>query len=348
MRFPEGLELKAYGQQLIAGREAKRWTQQQLSKKLFLPVHFIRALEAGEHGMLPEIPYVMSMYRKAATAVGIDPEPMIQACKDYQERQRQPPEEQTQQLQTETGKVVHVGRLSSIASDKQSRNLSNSEISVDDPSTLQKNRRANKGKGDGAILLLGCVLGLVVVALVLLNSEFGPAIRLRLATIMYPETGTTEETQDQALEVPIVQQPAADIPADDDTSEIQPLSQEEQIEGPAVGTVRFIFESNADDNDNRSSWIRVENARGVLLFEDIPESSTSVDLPIADGIRVRLGRPGLVRWQQPGELPQPIPEEAVPGTFIDLIPIPSASQAVPETPTPEVMTEETISVPEAP
>ena len=73
MRFPEGLELKSYGQQLLDGRQAKGWSQKQLSKKLFLPVHFIRALEAGEHGMLPEIPYVMSIYRKVAVAVGVDP-----------------------------------------------------------------------------------------------------------------------------------------------------------------------------------------------------------------------------------------------------------------------------------
>ncbi len=319
MRFPEGLELRTYGQQLLAGREAKGWTQQQLSKKLFLPVHFIRALEAGEHGMLPEIPYVMSMYRKLAVAVDIDPEPMIQACKDLQERERRPSDEQDQQPQP--GSVVHRRQPSSPGHEKQRKEPAKPEAVVAPQHTPQKKRRA--GKGDGVIILVGCGLGLALVALVILNSGFWPVIRSRLITTD-PDAETTEEIQDQAPQTSAVQQqPTTDIPDN------EPVSPERQIGGPELGAVRFIFRS--DVGDDRSSWIRIQDARGVVLFEGTPEPSDTLDLPVAAGIRVRLGRPGLVFWQQPGQTPQPIPESQ-PGVWVELIPAPAANQVVPATP----------------
>ena len=333
MRFPEGLELKTYGQQLLAGREAKGWTQQQLSKKLFLPVHFIRALEAGEHGMLPEIPYVMSMYRKAATAVGIDPEPMIQACKDFQERERQPPDEQAR---TRPGAITHVRQPTSHGTAQRRREPAKPpEATVAPQPTAQQKRRAGQGKGDGVIVLLGCGLVLVLGAVVLLNSEFWPTIRLSPT----PSAPTTEDTQLRILEAPATpQQSIPDMPEIVDS-----IPSERPSEGPELGTVRFIFTSDADDN--RSSWTSIEDARGVPLFEGVPESPASVDLPTAAGIRIRLGRPGLVRWQQPGQPPQPMPETQ-PGIWMELIPGPAVSQVAPATA--EVTTEEPTPAPEVP
>ena len=326
MRFPEGLELRTYGQHLLAGREAKGWTQQQLSKKLFLPVHFIRALEAGEHGMLPEIPYVMSMYRKVAVAVDVDPEPMIQACKDFQAREGLPPANQPQR---ELEEVAH-GANSSSGLPRQSRQTSKPEAGAGPQHTPQQKRRA--GQGDGLIVLVGCALGLSLVAAVLLNSELWLAMRSRIAATPIttdPEAETGAETQDQASEdFPAQGPPVIDIPDTGDIQDTEQVSPEGPTAGPELGTVRFIF--TADANDGRSSWVSIQDARGVLLFESVPEPFTSVDLPIATGIRVRLGRPGLVRWQQPGQPAQPFAESQA-GVWMELIPGPAASRAAPAT-----------------
>lgn len=326
MRFPEGLDLRAYGQHLLAGREAKGWTQKQLSEKLFLPVHFIRALEAGENGMLPEIPYVMSMYRKAATAVDVDPEPMIQACKAFQVRGGQSP---VHQLQPRPGKAVQAPTPSSGRPRKQRREPSIREATATSQHTPQREARAgqSKDKGDWLIVLVGCSLGLALVGVVLLNSELWLTIRSRLIAVdpeAAEEVETVAETQNQASE-----DPATPLQLTADTPDGQSDSPDGQLEEPEPGTVRFIFTANA--NDNRSSWIRVENARGVLLFESTPEPATSVDLPTAAGVRVRLGRPDLVRWQQPGQPPQALPLPQA-GGWIDLIPTPAAGQAAPASP----------------
>ena len=326
MRFPESLELRTYGQQLLAGRQAKGWSQKQLSKKLFLPIHFIRALEAGEHGMLPEIPYVMSMYRKVAVAVGVDPEPMIQACKAFQEEEGRPQIHQPPQPRARD--VVQARNPSSPEPGRQSSEPPRRKATAVPQQTQQK-RHADrgKGKGDGVIVLVGCGMGLALVAAVLLNNELWLAIRSRLVT---PNPRVEEETateiQDPASQPPAI--PRQPIP---DTLDAPLVSTDGQLEepesgGPESGTVRFIF--SADVDDDRSSWIRVENARGVLLFENIPEPFTSMDLPIAAGVRVRVGRPGLVRWQQPGQPPQPLPRNQANG-WIELIPGPVADQAAP-------------------
>ena len=327
MRFPESLELRTYGQQLLAGRQAKGWSQKQLSKKLFLPIHFIRALEAGEHGMLPEIPYVMSMYRKVAVAVGVDPEPMIQACKAFQEREGQP---QVQQPPPRVRQVVRE-RNSSPESGRRSGAPPKREGTAAPQQTQQK-RGGDRGKGDGVIVLVGCGLGLALLAAVLLNSELWPAIRSRLVTPdPEGEVETAPERPDQASETLATRrQPVPDTldppPVSPDGQLEEPEAEPEEADagGPEVGTVRFIFTSDA--NDDRSSWIRVEDARGVLLFENIPEPFTSVDLPITAGVRVRAGRPGLVRWQQPGQPPQPLPRNPTDG-WIELIPGPAAADA---------------------
>ncbi len=319
MRLPEGLELKTYGQQLLAGRQAKGWSQKQLSKKLFLPIHFIRALEAGEHGMLPEIPYVISMYRKVAMAVGVDPEPMIQACKAFQEQEGQP--------------QIHVQEHDS--SPPESRRQSRKPPKREAVAAPQQKRRADRGKGpgkgDGVIVLVGCGMGLALVAVMLFNNELWLAIRSRLAPpdteVEEVETGT--ETQEQASDtLAIQQQPIPDIADTPLVSPDGPLEELEQSEpwGPEPGTVRFLF--TADVNDDRSSWIRIENARGVVLFESTPEPFTSVDLPVTAGVRVRVGRPGLVLWQQPGQPPQPLPQNQQNG-WIELIPGPVADQVAP-------------------
>ena len=338
MRFPEGLELKTYGQQLLAGRQAKGWSQKQLSKKLFLPIHFIRALEAGEHGMLPEIPYVISMYRKVAMAVDVNPEPMIQACKAFQEREGQP---RIHQLQPRDRDLVQGHDASSPDSRSQSREPPKRE----ETATPQQKRRADggkgPGKGDGVIILVGCGMGLALVAAALFNNELRLAIRSRLVPpdteveeVEEVETGT--ETQEQASDTlaiqrqPIPEMPdIADIPlVSPDGPPEEPESEPEQSEpgGPESGTVRFLF--TADPDDDRSSWIRIENARGVILFESTPEPFTSVDLPVTAGVRVRVGRPGLVRWQQPGQSPQPLPRNQQNG-WIELIPGSVSDQAAP-------------------
>ncbi|HBP53925.1 MAG TPA: hypothetical protein DD643_06105, partial [Synechococcus sp. UBA8638] len=273
MRFPEGLDLRAYGQHLLAGREAKGWTQKQLSEKLFLPVHFIRALEAGENGMLPEIPYVMSMYRKAAVAVDVDPEPMIQACKAFLGGGEPP----AHQPQPRSGKAVQAPSPSYGTPQKQRRQPSAGRPEAAAP---QQKARAGQGKdkGDWLIVLVGCGLGLALVGVVVvLNSELLPAIRSRFIPAD-PEAETVAETQDQAPEALV-----PPLPLTTDTPDAQPDPLDEQLEEPEAGTVRFIF--TASDRDSRSSWIRVENARGVLLFESTPDPDTSVDLPIADGVR---------------------------------------------------------------
>lgn len=317
MRFPESLELRTYGQQLLAGRQAKGWTQKQLSNKLFLPIHFIRALEAGEHSILPEIPYVMSMYRKVAVAVDVDPEPMIQACKAFQEREGRSPMNQPQPRASE---VVQARNSSPPGSGRQSSEPPKREVMA----ASQQKRRADKGKGDGVIVLVGCGLGLALVAAVLFNNELWLAIRSRLVTTdpdTDPDVEAVTEIQDQVSGTLAIQrQPIPDIP---DTPLASP---DGQLGEPEAGTVRFIF--TADVDDGRSSWIRVENARGVLLFENIPEPSTSVDLPIAAGVRVRAGRPGLVRWQQPGQPPQTLPRNQ-PNGWIEVLPDPVATQVAP-------------------
>jgi len=312
MRFPESLELRTYGQQLLAGRQEKGWTQKQLSKKLFLPIHFIRALEAGEAGMLPEIPYVISMYRKVGVAVGVDPEPMIQACKAFQEREGQPP---IHQYQPRVGEVVQA-RNAAPEPRRQSSEPPNPEAMA----APQPKRRPDRGKGDGVIVLVGGVMGLALVAAALLNNELWLAIRSRLFTpdpeaeVEEAEGETATGIQDQASEtLAIQQQPIPDIP---DIPDPSPVSPDGQLGEPEPGAVRLTF--SADVDDGRSSWIRVENARGVLLFENIPEPFTSVDLPIAAGVRVRAGRPGLVRWQQPGQPPQSLPQSQ-PDGWIALI-----------------------------
>ncbi|MXZ82912.1 MAG: helix-turn-helix domain-containing protein [Synechococcus sp. SB0666_bin_14] len=331
MRFPEGLELKTYGQQLLAGRQAKGWSQKQLSKKLFLPIHFIRALEAGENGMLPEIPYVISMYRKVAMAVDVDPEPMIQACKAFQEQEGQP---RIHQSDPRARDLVQGHDSSSPESRRQSREPSRRR-EPPKPGAMaasQQKRRADRGKGAGksdrVIILVGCGVGLALVGAVQLANELGPAIRSRLVTsdtaVEEVETGT--EAKDQASDVPAIQQqPIPDIA---DTPLVSPDGPLEELESgePEPGTVRFIF--IADVNDDRSSWIRIEDARGVTLFESVPEPFTSMDLPVTAGVRVRVGRPGLVRWQQPGQPPQPLPQNQE-NDWIELIPGPVAGQAAP-------------------
>ena len=334
MRFPESLELRTYGQQLLAGRQAKGWSQKQLSKKLFLPIHFIRALEAGEHGMLPEIPYVMSMYRKMAVAVGVDPEPMIQACKAFQEQEGQPQIHQPPQPQTRDVVQEH---SSSPEPRRQSSEPPGRKATAVPQQTRQKRRAdRDKGKGDGVIVLVGCGMGLALVAAVLLNNELWLAIRSRLVTPgSQVEEETATEIQDPASQPPAIpRQPIPDtldaplVSPDGqlEEPESEPEPEEPELGEPEPGTVRFIF--SADVDDDRSSWIRVENARGVLLFENIPEPFTSMDLPIAAGVRVRAGRPGLVRWQQPGQPPQPLPRNQTNG-WIELIPGPVADQAAP-------------------
>ena len=328
MRFPEGLELRTYGQQLLAGRQAKGWSQKQLSKKLFLPIHFIRALEAGEHGMLPEIPYVISMYRKVAMAVDVDPEPMIQACKAFQEREGQP---QVHQLQPRAKDVVQGQDSSPPGSRRQSREPPKREAMAAPQQKRRADRGKGSGKGDGIIVLVGCGMGLALVAAVLFNDELWLAIRSRLVPpdteVEEVETGT--ETQEQASDTLAIQrQPMPDIADTPLVSPDGPLEEPERSEpwGPESGTVRFLF--TADVNDDRSSWIRIENARGVVLFESTPEPFTSVDLPVTAGVRVRVGRPGLVRWQQPGQPPQPLPQNQQNG-WIELIPGPVAGQVAP-------------------
>lgn len=333
MRFPEGLELKTYGQQLLAGRQAKGWSQKQLSKKLFLPIHFIRALEAGEHGMLPEIPYVISMYRKVAMAVDVDPEPMIQACKAFQEQEGQPRIHQSQPL----GRDLAQGNDSS---SPESRRQSREPPKPEAMAASQRKRRADRGKGagksDGVIILVGCGIGLALIAAVQLTNELWLAIRSRLVIpdteVEEVETGT--EAQDQASDAPAIQQQPipdiADTPlVSPDGPLEEPESEPEQLElgEPVSGTVRFIF--TADVDDDRSSWIRIEDARGVILFESVPEPFTSVDLPVTTGVRVRVGRPGLVRWQQPGQPPQPLPRNQQNDGWIELIPGPVAGQVAP-------------------
>ncbi|MYF35704.1 MAG: helix-turn-helix domain-containing protein [Synechococcus sp. SB0678_bin_12] len=319
MRFPEGLDLRSHGQQLLAGREAKGWTQKQLSEKLFLPVHFIRALEAGESGMLPELPYVMSMYRKAATAVDVDPEPMIQACKAFQVEGGQLP---IHQPQPRPRQAVQRPNPSSDRPWKQHREPIIREARTTSQHTPQREARAgqSKDKGDWLIVLVGCGLGLALVGVALWNSELWLTLRSRLiaADPEAEEAETVAETQNQVPE-----NLATPPQLTTDTPDGQPGSPDGQLEEPEPGTVRFIFTANA--NDNRSSWIRVENARGVLLFESTPEPATSVDLPTAAGVRVRLGRPALVRWQQPGQPPQALPLPQADG-WIELIPTPADGQ----------------------
>ncbi|CZB16278.1 helix-turn-helix domain-containing protein [Candidatus Synechococcus spongiarum] len=330
MRFPEGFELKTYGQQLLAGRQTKGWSQKQLSKKLFLPTHFIRALEAGEHGMLPEIPYVISMYRKVAMAVDVDPEPMIQACKAFQERERQP---QAHQSQPWAGDPVQGHDSSPPKSRRQSREPPKPKVMAAPQQKRRADRDQGAGKSDGVMILVGCGMGLALVGAVLFNNELWLAIRSRLVTpdteVEEVETGT--ETQDQASDTLAIQrQPIPDIPDIPDTLLVspdglleEPESEPEQLES---GTVRFLF--MADVDDDRSSWIRIENAFGALLFESIPEPFTSVDLPATAGVRVRVGRPGLVRWQQPGQPPQPLLQPQADG-WIELIPGPVSDQVAP-------------------
>lgn len=339
MRFPEGLKLKTYGQQLLAGRQAKGWSQKQLSKKLFLPIHFIRALEAGEHGMLPEIPYVISMYRKVAMAVDVDPEPMIQACKAFQEQEGQP---RNHQLQPRARDLVQERDSSSPESRRQSREPPKREAMAAPQQKRRADRGKGAGKGDGVIVLVGCGMGLALVAAVQFNNELWRAIRPRPAPpdteVEEVETGT--ETQEQASDTLAIQrQPIPDMPDIADTPLVSPDGPLEEPEsepgGPELGTVRFLF--TADVDDDRSSWIRIENARGVILFESTPEPFTSVDLPVTAGVRVRVGRPGLVRWQQPGQSPQPLPRNQQNG-WIELVPGPVSDQVAPtplEAPPPE-------------
>lgn len=332
MRFPESLELRTYGQQLLAGRQAKGWSQKQLSKKLFLPIHFIRALEAGEHGMLPEIPYVMSMYRKVAVAVGVDPEPMIQACKAFQEEEgrpqiHQPPQPRARDVVRTRNSSPEPGRRTSEPPGRKATAV---------PQQTRQKRQADgaKGKGDGVIVLVGCGMGLALVAAVLLNNELWLAIRSRLATLgPRVEEETATEIQDPVSQPPAIpRQPIPDIldaplvSSDGQLEEPESESEEPESGGPESGAVRFIF--TADVDDDRSSWIRIEDDRGVLLFENIPEPSTNVDLPVAAGVRVRVGRPELVRWQQPGQPPQPLPRNQADG-WIELIPGPVVGQAAP-------------------
>jgi len=319
MRFPEGLDLRAYGQHLLAGREAKGWTQKQLSEKLFLPVHFIRALEAGENGMLPEIPYVMSMYRKAAVAVDVDPEPMIQACKTFLGGEGEPP---THQPQPRSGKAVQTPSPSYSSPQKQRRQPGTREVTA----PQQKARAVqNKDKDDWLIVLVGCGLGLglVVGVVVVLNSELWPGVRSRL-TPLDTERETVAETQDQA---PEALAPPPQLTTD--TADGQPVPLDEQPEEPEAGNVRFIFVANA--RDGRSSWIRIEDTRGVLMFQSTPDPDEFVDLPIDNGVRVRSGRPELVRWQQPGQPPQALPLPQANG-WIELIPSPAAGQVAPGSP----------------
>ena len=322
MRFPEGLELRAYGQQLLAGREAKGWTQKQLSEKLFLPVPLIRALEAGEPGMLPEIPYVMSMYRKAATAVGVDPEPMIQACREFQAQKGLP---------SPPGEAVRARKPSPPAPKRQSRSGATKPAAAATPQhTPPPKAPASKGKNDWVIVLVGSGLGLALVAMALLNRQQLNNLWLALRSILSPAeppAETVEGTQDQLSEDPASRQQITDTPAPQPVTPEGQLAQQPEALEP--GTVRFIFTAG---DDNRSSWIRIEDGRGVLLFENTPEPSTNVDLPIAAGVRVRAGRPGLVRWQQPGQPPQALPDPRTPGVWIELIPSPVAAQPDPAPP----------------
>lgn len=336
MRFPEALDLRTYGQQLLAGREAKGWTQKQLSEKLLLPIYLIRAMEAGENGILPEIPYVMSMYRKLATAVDIDPEPMIQACQAFQVREGQPlihQPESSPRTAPPPGQAVRTHNLSSGEPTTQRRKRSTRKAEATPQHTPQREAPASppasqsKDKGDWVIVLVGCGLGLALVAVVLLNSELWPTIRSRLITTD-PDAEAVAEPQDQASELPANQSQlitgTVDGPLE---SSDGPL--EQQFEELEPGNVRFSFAP--DVRDDISSWIRLENARGVLLFDGIPEPFTKLDLPIEAGIRVRVGRPGLVRWQQPGQPPQTLPQS---DGWIELIPSSVAGQVAPVVPEP--------------
>ena len=274
MNIPEGFDLKTYGSQLAAARVAQGLSREALSGELFLPSGLLRALEEGDFGNLPEEVYVVSMYRKVATFLGVDPAPMLDKLKACSEEQNQRQAEQTQKTPVRPGPPTPAITSKAVRSNTSRR-------TTDD-------RRTGT---DQAIVLLGVLVGLAAVAFFVIRWLEGRR----------PQPPGNEGSYESSLllEQPVTPQIVVDEAAIEPPPPAELLPDAPASEAPlADGTVRFII--------NGESWFSVRNAQGELLYEDIPEPFSRLDFEAASGLAVKAGRPDLVLWLKAGGELQPL------------------------------------------
>ena len=269
MKIPEGFDLKTYGSQLAAARVARGLSREELSARLFLPSGLLRLLEEGESGNLPETVYVLSMYRKAAASLGVDPAPMIDKLKACGAEQDRKQAEETQTTPIRRGQPTPPIKSKSARSNTSGR--------TDDE------RRAGT---DQTIMLLGVLIGLVAAGFFFIRWLDGRQTR--------PPRNADAFTPPALVEQPVTPQVAVDevVVEPPSPAPLSPEALASEVPLPD-GTVRFVI--------NGESWFSVRDGQGRLLYEGLPDQLSRLDFDGASGLAVKAGRPDLVFWLTAGE-----------------------------------------------
>ena len=78
--------MKTVGEILIAAREKKGWSVEDLARRTKIQERFLIALETSAFEKLPEAPFVKGFIRTASVELGLDPDQLIAVFRrDYQE-----------------------------------------------------------------------------------------------------------------------------------------------------------------------------------------------------------------------------------------------------------------------
>ena len=274
MKVPDGFDLKTYGSQLSAERVARGLSREELSANLFLPTGMLRALEEGDHNNLPEMVYAVSMYRKVATSLGVDPAPMAEKLKACCEADSKKQAEETRKISTQAHQTHTLTPVTTtrLAATKTSRRAGEEK----------------KAGTDQVIVFLGVLIGLIVAAFFFAR---------------WLEARRTDPPRDTDAGSPVappltVDKPIPAVLTGDAVGEPAPapaLSPDDPArDGDVpVGSVRLVIRGQ--------SWLTVRDAGGQLLYEGMAESPSRLDFDAAAGLSVKAGRPDLVFWLMPGE-----------------------------------------------
>lgn len=269
MKIPEGFDLETYGSQLAAARVARGLSREELSAQLFLPSGLLRLLEEGDSRNLPEAVYVVSMYRKVAGSLGLDPAPMIDKLKACGEEQDRKQAEEPQTTPSRRGQPAPPIKPGSSRSNTSGR--------TDDE------RRTG---ADQTIMLIGVLIGLVAAGFFFVRWLDGrPTRPPRNADALTPPALVEQPVTPQVAVDEVVIEPPSPAPR-------SPEALASEVPLPD-GKVRFVI--------NGESWFSVRDGEGQLLYEGLPEPLSRLDFDAASGLAVKAGRPDLVFWLTAGE-----------------------------------------------
>ncbi|MFN9645082.1 MAG: helix-turn-helix domain-containing protein [Cyanobacteriota bacterium] len=105
-------ELVRLGEQLACARAGAGLSEDDLARRLRIPLHQLQALEAGDHTRLPEGVFVVALARRIAGALNTDLEAPIQAVRQSRlmRRAAPPPHPPGRALSTATASKAGTGR----------------------------------------------------------------------------------------------------------------------------------------------------------------------------------------------------------------------------------------------